>query len=148
MSHRLFVDAYKDGVKLTQGTDYSVKWSIFHNKITEAFLKCNNYASDNSTYLTVDEDNIPVNFSKKSCNFVKVEIKVINENSNLINAEQIIYAYYPIEFILINESEIRKILDISGGFAEVMYAFDGTNPIWDETSAFNFNLSEYFNIVW
>ena len=70
--------------------------------IIKSIFVCNDYASDNSTYLTVDEDNISVNFSKKSCNIVQVEIKVINENSSLVSAEQIIYVYYPIEFILIN----------------------------------------------
>ena len=150
---RIFPLVWRDGSLLTYNTDYSIEYSMFDSKVNEVCLAAAKQ-SDGSCLMSLST--AP---SASSCNIVQAKITVKDGNSSVASASQIIYAYYPIELTIVN-SDITFCPAFEGGFAEVMYAADGTNPSYDETSLFkiadsNFYETDYdnafldnFNITW
>ena len=129
-SPKLVANIYKDGAKISSG--YNVSWSMFDSTITKPFFGVNggtlNILGDWSD-ASLDEDKI-------HCSIVECAI-TIDELSET-NSKEVVYAYYPIEITrLVNSSLINKgIPTLDGGFEEVVYASDGTNPQYDNTNPF------------
>ena len=81
--------------------------------------------------------------------------------SDIYNTQTVIYAYYPIEYSiiqgLVEDLEIfPKYFNLRGGFNTVIYESDGTNPQYDNSQPFscNFNhnipevLNDYYILSW
>ena len=119
-------------------SEYTITYTMFDEKVTNPCFEVENVDSLNGVILNYKE-NIDIDMNLSYCNILQAEIKISNQIS-VTNAEEILYCYYPIDFIII-EGKTELIPSIDGGFYEVMYASDGTNPSWDETTPFNFNFN-------
>ena len=150
---RIFPLVYRDGSLLEYGTHYEIDYSMFDSKVNEPCLAAVKQ-SDGSCLM-----NFSTMPSASSCNIVQAKITVKDGNSSAASASQVIYAYYPIELTIIS-GDSTFVPTFEGGFAEVMYATDGTNPSYDETNLFSVtdvsfdstdydkNLLSNFNITW
>lgn len=149
---QIFPQVWRDSSLLEYNTHYDVEYSMFDEKVTEPCFEIRK-TDVGGCLLSLKEP--PV---EDSCNIVQAKITVNDGNSSVAQAEQIIYAYYPIELTIVNQ-ETKIIPSLDGGFSEVMYASDGTNPSYDETNNFILNddevvknevdsLEGYFNIIW
>ena len=134
-SPQLKVSVYKDGDKITSG--YNVSWGMFDFTTTSPCFGVNNGVIS----ATANWDNA----NSIYCSIVECKI-TITENSST-NSQEVIYAYYPIEITrLINNSLIGKVIPtLDGGFEEVVYASDGTNPQYDNTNPFECTNNIYHN---
>ena len=72
---------------------------------------------------------------KQYCNIVQAKITPRSQDTGAPVSKQTIYCYYPIEITIMkgvtairNEGDTLYIPSINGGFSEVLYASDGTNP--------------------
>lgn len=82
------------------------------------------------------------------CNVIQAEVKIGGSlgGESLVASDETIYAYYPVEIVWINSLPQQKdsidipqeivIPSLDGGFEEVIYASDGTNPQFDNTNPF------------
>ena len=150
-SPQLSVDVYKDGEKINSG--YTVSWSMF-DPLGDSFNANKTSFNINSStgILSIKEqwsnaDNIYTN--------IVVATITINSGSDSSHYETLL-VYYPIEITrLMNSSYEGKLIPtIDGGFSEVLYATDGTNPSYDNSSSFVFtnnvfeDASNHYNYVW
>ena len=145
-SPRIGVDVYKDGEKITSG--YSVSWSIFDSQATDPCFNINNGVLSIKSQWT--------NANSIFCNIVQCEIKVgeVNNTGDLTGYQEVIYAYYPIEITRIQKL-IGIVPSLDGGFEEVVYVSDGTNPQYDNTNDFyctddlyNNDEGDYYDYTW
>ena len=105
--------------------------------------------------LGIDDDNNSWSDSNKVL-FSIIEAKVEINDDSYTDSEEYIYAYYPIETIYIRNQNYLKNFEpnIIGGYDEVVYASDGTNPQYDSSSNFKFinkkddNFSDLYNYHW
>lgn len=139
------VKVYKDGVLITSG--YSVVWSIFDSSVTNPLFNINS----SSGVITAKG----TTWSDATSTIVEAKITVGNAGST--HAQEVLYAYYPIEITYLSNSAYASglIPNLDGGFDKVLYAADGTNPKYDNTNPFSYgsNLSEvdgssYFSYSW
>ena len=123
------VSVYKDGQLIQNFADRLVQWSIFDNRATNACFKF----EDGALVATKNWDTS----SDVFCNTVQAKIS-ISEGQSVTNADEFIYAYYPIEITYLNSATIANgiVPSLEGGFSSVLYAADGTNPKYD--TAFDF----------
>lgn len=137
---------YRDGERITSG--YNVAWNIFDTTQTNsAFSVANGVITKRVNDWT--------DTSAVYCSIVECVI-TITENSRT-NSQEVIYAYYPIEITrLLNSSMASKVIpNLDGGFEEVVYASDGTNPQYDNTNPFtcvdnlyNDDQGDYYDYTW
>ena len=100
---------------------------------------------------------------KQYCNIVQAKITPRSQDTGAPVSKQTVYCYYPIEITIMkgvtavrNEGDTLYIPSINGGFSEVLYASDGTNPSWDSSAPFvcgdsllvSNNFSKYFSLIW
>lgn len=137
--------------------DYTISYSMFDYKTTNPCFYLSNVetieenkiasygSAENGVVLSLAEE---PTLTGTYCNIVQAQITVDGQSS-VSNSDEIIYCYYPIE-LSIADFDTAVVPGIDGGFAEVMYASDGTNPSWDETSAFKCDKEgfENFSISW
>lgn len=128
----IYPKVYKDGVPLTIN-DYEIKCTMFNSEYNNP---CFIPVILGDKRIRLDRNNITPSIN--SCNILQVEIKVKIANDSILGREEIIYAYYPLELTICNFTP-DIVPSIDGGFAEVMYAPDGTNPAWDQTAPFTIN---------
>jgi len=153
---RIFTRVWRDSEELVYSRDFEVEYSMFDFKVCNPFLDVSNINDLGGVYL---RRNAEYDTERESINIVQAKIKVFKANESVSNSEEIIYAYYPIEFIY--TPYITKFIpSLDGGFAEVMYHSDGTSPEWDETAPFKINangfafndlegnLSDFFTTNW
>ena len=145
---------YKDGqlIENPEGV-YSVSWSILDYSNCNAFFTIdqNGRVSNNDYWYPgdVDDPNItgksyPIISSSDPCHIVKAEVTIFS-NATDTTYQQKLYAFYPIDMFVIRVGQDQEwsfddtefnLLDVCGGYDEVMYAPDGTNPQYDNTSDF------------
>lgn len=150
---RIFPQVYRDSTLLTYGTDYTVQYSMFDPSFTNPCFLVNigNIDAEGGVLLSLMTE---PSTEEISCNILQAKITVQGGNTSISNAAQDIYIYYPIELTITN-LDITIVPSIDGGFAEVMYASDGTNPAYDETAPFKLTNNqvldldeEYYTINW
>ena len=146
----IYPKVYKDGELLTCYNDYEVEYSMFDSSSSSGTAK---------PLLALEEDKISpemdnggicivdtaegVDLAPDHCTILQAKITVKAGNDSAVNAPQIIYAYYPIDIFVSSIPMPSQFLPyIKGGFSEVMYEADGTNPSYDETKEFEFGISE------
>ena len=150
---RIYPRVYFNG-ELTN--DFTVEFSMFDARITNACFKIANVDGAKGAQLELADGAFP-DTNHTYCNIVQAKItpQVNNGQNSVAQSNQILYCYYPIE-LTVTTFNTPVIPSVDGGFAEVMYASDGTNPSWDETAAFVCNddnmissdLSQFFDIRW
>ena len=150
---RIYPRVYFNG-ELTN--DFTVEFSMFDVKVTNACFKIANVDGAKGAQLELADGVFP-DTNHTYCNIVQAKItpQVNNGQNSVAQSNQILYCYYPIE-LTVTTFNTPVIPSVDGGFAEVMYASDGTNPSWDETAAFVCNddnmissdLSQFFDIRW
>lgn len=149
---RIYPRVYQNSELLTYEEDYTVRYSMFDNRVTNPCFNIQDVNSVGGVLFGVEQE---PDINETYVNILQAEITVKRGNSSVLNANEKIYAYYPIELTICNfDAEVIPSMD--GGFANVLFASDGTNPSWDETEDFicndgNFlgeDLSEYFEIEW
>ena len=150
---RIYPRVYYNGALLSIN-DYDIEYSMFDDKVTNPCFCV--YHVDGAKGVQLELTKLP-NLDETYCNILQAKItpKASVGQSSIANANQVIYCYYPIELTVTNYMT-SIIPSIDGGFAEVMYASDGTNPSWDETAPFTCNddsmidkdLSQFFSIQW
>ena len=149
---QIYSQVWRDGTVLEYDTHYDVEYSMFDDKITNPCFTVKKTEVGGCLLLL---KTVP---TEDNCNIVQAKITISDGNSSVAQAQQIIYAYYPIEVTIVNY-DTKLIPSMDGGFSEVIYASDGTNPSYDETDNFNINddtvistdidsAAEYFNITW
>lgn len=154
----LGLKVYRDS-DLLSADDYTVTWGMFDASTTTPCFQINN-----AGLLTL-KDGISITLNNDYCNIVRATVTVNESNGNysLANRKQMIYVYYPIEITLmsqINSSGVTIIPSMDGGFGEVIYRSDGTDPQYDSSSKlFTINdnsildselleFKDYFTISW
>ena len=150
---RIYPRVYFNG-ELTN--DFTVEFSMFDARVTNACFKIANVDGAKGAQLELADGVFP-DINHTYCNIVQAKItpQVNNGQNSVTQSNQILYCYYPIE-LTVTTFDTPIIPSVDGGFAEVMYASDGTNPSWDETAAFVCNdddmissdLSQFFDINW
>lgn len=148
---RIYPRVYFNGISIN---DFTVEYSMFDSSMTNPCFYIYNVDGVKGAQLELSK--VP-NLNETYCNIVQAKItpQVNNGQASISNSNQILYCYYPIELTVTNFAT-GIVPSVDGGFAEVMYASDGTNPSWDETSAFvcnddaliNGDLSDFFEIKW
>lgn len=160
LKRKIFAQVYENSELLQYKIDYDIEYSMFDEKYTKPFLQCSSTTADGGVYLQISNDTkrLPTNDTLENAypNVVQAKITVKNGNASVLGSKQVLYAYYPIELIVtalpagidIENNQIY-VPRLDGGFAEVMYASDGTNPSWDETKLFEFDIftNDYFSPV-
>ena len=150
---RIYPRVYFNG-ELTN--DFTVEFSMFDARVTNACFKIANVDGAKGAQLELADGVFP-DTNHTYCNIVQAKItpQINNGQNSVAQSNQILYCYYPIE-LTVTTFNTPVIPSVDGGFAEVMYASDGTNPSWDETAAFVCNddnmissdLSQFFDIRW
>ena len=126
-SPKFQVNVYKDGALINNG--YRVSWEIFDSTSTDICFNIN----QNGVLSTIKNWYTSTDIY---CNTIEAVVTITQ--SSLTNSQEILYVYYPIEITrLISAGMINKnIPQLDGGFEEVVYASDGTNPSYDNTNPF------------
>lgn len=176
-SKRIFTQVWRNGNLLTYQTQYTLEYSMYAAECTDPFFELvgtrdtygrivptmDSYGGVLIKVKTFGEEDLPITLSKRYCTIICVKVTVTEDNSTVSNSNKIIYAYYPIELTLVNNmedilEEVPLIPSLEGGFSEVEYRTDGTEPICDETSNFKIygtgpndepvDIEDYYNITW
>jgi hypothetical protein len=121
---------------------------MFDSKITNPCFELN----DNNKLVPIKDKKI--NLNEDYCNIVQAKIIINKDKSSIKEHQTILYAYYPVE-ISLSMQYLELTSAIDGGFSQVIYASDGTNPAWDSAEPFICNLNalsedirNYFQIDW
>ena len=142
---RLGLLVYKDGERITSG--YSFSWSIFDSISTNPCISVSGGTLSTTKSWT--------NAADIYCNTVQVQVTA-NEVSDT-NSQESIYVYYPIEITRLQDVNAADniIPNLEGGFEEVVFASDGTNPQYDNSNPFhcvdnlyNDDVEDYYDYAW
>lgn len=132
---KVSVKAFADGVELTSG--YTVEYSWFDSKETKPLLPLNSSTGViGATYNTQSEQDLYI---------VQATVKFDGDTTG----KSTIYVYYPIDVLYVSGTADSSMFNISldGGFSEVQYEPDGSNPSYDTTEYFE--LKNYIgNPMW
>lgn len=129
------IEVYKDGL-LQNSSTYTVSWEMF-DSIADSI-------NGSKTCLAIDASSgqlsISENWTDASViytNVIQAKVKITQSNTTY---DEELYAYYPIEVTRIDDNDYTNALvpTLEGGFTEVLYAADGTNPAYDNTTPFVF----------
>lgn len=128
---------YKDGEEYTDANSITTHWSIVDKK--EKYTCLDISKDDNDNYYlstTVEEwaDNIVYT------NIIQAEV-IISEKVGDQNYQTTLYVRYPIEITRIEKvipADLSNIVIpiVNGGYSEVIYATDGTNPKYNSNEIF------------
>ena len=173
--NKIYAKVYRNG-ELLLPTQFEVKWEMFDALVTKPIFNTTpsedgygGHASvilDRNSEEIVDiEDYTDLNNPKiYNINIVQATVRVTgHDNDSGLNKQEEVIAYYPLELTVVDSLNFditgnSIIPSMDGGFSEVMYASDGTNPQYDETNNFiinddklvkdNVHINDYFNITW
>lgn len=157
---KFIVDVYKDGVKYS--TNYTISWDIYDDfdgeKAATACFSIDNTGKLTKKYLKNEQGEVTSNFVKWNdkdtiyCSSIRCEVTIPDDSAT--NNSEIVRAYYPLEITRLKSRYItydyidskgahifgQKINSdfpsLIGGFEEVLYASDGTNPQYDSSAPF------------
>lgn len=133
---KVSVKAFADGVELTSG--YTVEYSWFDSRETKPLLPLNSSTGViGVTYNTQSEQDLYI---------VQATIKFDGDTTG----KSTIYVYYPIDVLYVSGTADSSMSNISldGGFSEVQYEPDGSNPSYDTTEYFELKGINSDNIDW
>lgn len=122
---RIYTKVWRDGELLTYSTHYKVEWSLFDSKILNPCFSISD-RGDGSASLTYTGGTPSIDTIYTTV--VQAKITVTDGQRSVANANEIVYAYYPIDFSITNCNSVNLLPSLEDGFSEVMYASDGTNP--------------------
>jgi hypothetical protein len=116
------VNVYKSG-EIFDPSKVRLQWGMFDTKTSKPCFEVNN-----GTLSVADNDNLPYD----SCNIVQATIEVEDDAEK----SEKLYAYFPINVIYLEDeisaSEISTLPFIANGYKEVLYAADGTSPMYSQ----------------
>ena len=116
------VNVYKSG-EIFDPSKVRLQWGMFDTKTSKPCFEI-----DNGTLSVADNDNLPYD----SCNIVQATIEVEDDAEK----SEKLYAYFPINVIYLEDeisaSEISTLPFIANGYKEVLYAADGTSPMYSQ----------------
>lgn len=116
------VNVYKSG-EIFDPSKVKLQWEMFDTKTSKPCFEVNN-----GTLSVADNDNLPYD----SCNIVQATIEVEDDAEK----SEKLYAYFPINVIYLEDeisaSEISTLPFIANGYKEVLYAADGTSPMYSQ----------------
>lgn len=125
---------YKNGKYIGNAASFgSVSWQVLE------------YSNENS-YVNFDIDSNG-RFSSRNnswvqnmypCNIVQATVEITAEDDNSI--KEVIIAYYPIDVIYINDSNVALLPDIQEGFSEVLYSSNLNNPQYNNNKPFEIKM--------
>lgn len=137
------VVVYKDGELYTEGLSYV--WSLFESSYNDSFdIVQDTLLQDIATLnINYQEDN-QTPFWNEDGQIIQCAIQIDNIDDESSTNKETIYAYYPLEVTKVRTKE-GLIPHLDGGYEEVIYASDGTNPQFDNSNAFYCTDSIYNN---
>lgn len=137
------VVVYKDGELYTEGLSYV--WSLFESSYNDSFDIVQDTLSQDIATLNINyqEDN-QTPFWNEDGQIIQCAIQIDNIDDESSTNKETIYAYYPLEVTKVRTKE-GLIPHLDGGYEEVIYASDGTNPQFDNSNAFYCTDSIYNN---
>lgn len=151
------VEFYTDGVLDSNRT---VEWSIIDDKVNYGNIlsPLKVVKSGGNTIIKLSENSewVDSNFIYSAVLQAKV-IKNDEKGSSLTNSNEAVYAYYPIETTYVEKIDYLKDMlpRLHGGYTQVIYSNDGTNPKFDTTNPFeidnvfnNVDISDLYNYRW
>lgn len=116
------VNVYKSG-EIFDPSKVKLQWEMFDTKTSKPCFEVNN-----GTLSVADNGNLPYD----SCNIVQATIEVEDDAEK----SEKLYAYFPINVIYLEDeisaSEISTLPFIANGYKEVLYAADGTSPMYSQ----------------
>ena len=128
---------YKDGEEYTDANSITTHWSVVDKK--EKYTCLDISKDDNDNYYlstTIEEwaDNIVYT------NIIQAEV-IISEKIGDQNYQTTLYVRYPVEITRIEKTVPADLSNIiipivNGGYSEVIYATDGTNPKYNSNEIF------------
>lgn len=165
------VDIYSNEIQLNntlETTYYTVDWSLFDAFESDPFFEIDNIKEgketvgklkerkDYSIWKHTDLSKPEEEDEKIRCNIIQATVRITGNTEEGDLAEEVLYAYYPIEMarVLPNAVEVEAdgkvimkgiIPSMEGGFEEILYASDGSNPDWQRGNDFHCVDSIYNN---
>lgn len=130
------ISVYRDGEKIQSFDTSKVEWAMFDENFTNPCFSVTNGVLNKLIDWTDSE--------QVYCNILQAKVNV-SEGQSEIEADEYIYAYYPIEISYLSAGAVWTEGDVTaaaaiptmqGGFYSVVYASDGTNPQFDSTYDF------------
>ena len=138
------VDLYCDGEKITA---QEVSWTIFDVEYVYDGIKTPVTISTNGV-LNLNGNNW-TDFSDNYCATIEAKCKGKKSgiDDSLTDSEEYVYAYYPIEMTYVRYYRYLEgiVPTLDGGYDQVIYASDGTNPQYDNSENFIITDSLYNN---
>lgn len=138
------VDLYCDGEKITA---QEVSWTIFDVGYVYDGIKTPVTISTNGV-LNLNGNNW-TDFSDNYCATIEAKCrgKKSGIDDSLTDSEEYVYAYYPIEMTYVRYYRYLEgiVPTLDGGYDQVIYASDGTNPQYDNSENFIITDSLYNN---
>ena len=125
------VKVYKNGARVDRG-QYNVSWSMFDSTHNNATFKM-----DSSTNTLIPDKNW-TDPNTYPINIIQATI-TIRESSDTTTGDEILYAYYPLDVIRLSDNQLF-VPDITGGFWNVLFESDGTNPKYNTNDLFKINI--------
>ena len=150
----LGVDTYADGEKITNST---IEWSLFDSSYTYDNIRCPFTVASNGGLKLKAATESYAQWADASQNFcatvqAKVRAKRISADDGQTASEEYVYAYYPIEMTRVEKYENLNGFypSLVGGFSQVVYASDGTNPQYDNSNNFEVagDVDGLYNYTW
>lgn len=149
---------YEDGELLNYGDNgYTVSYSIFDSRVTNPCFVVS--TAGNKANFDINPDTEKLALNGTYCNIIQAKVTITKSgNQSAAAATTVLYAYYPIELTITNiasYNNMKVLPTLNGGFSEVLYATDGTNPQYDSTYPFSCSesvledeIKEYYSITW
>lgn len=157
---------YEDGELLKfdpdpKKSDYKVSYKIFDENSTNPCFTVSTTEKGFANFTIKKTNNVEIvpKLTDTFCNIIQAEITITRSgNESAAAATTVLYAYYPIELTITNIASYNNMTvlpTLNGGFSEVLYTTDGTNPQYDSTYPFSCSesileneIKEYYSITW
>ena len=147
-SPKFKVEVYKNGKLIENNSEeensYEVNWEMYDSLCTNPFFEISEEG-----ILAISQN--WTNAEDVSVNIVKASVKVTENSDKATGLEEYVYGFYPIDIIRLDSAQ-KFIPEIIGGFNDVVYDSDGTNPHYNADDAFSINiidgLNNYFTCDW
>lgn len=142
-----------------------IEWNVFdkdykYDDIVSPIVINTN--KDNQTgiiSITDDEETKFWDGVKNYCATIEAKVTATKDTSDesVTDSQEYVYAYYPIEMTYVAKKEYFSSIvpNIEGGFSQVLYASDGTNPMYNNNKVFNVvnnpdivSLPEFYEFDW
>lgn len=129
---------YKDGEEYNSPTDMAISWSIVDDKDKYTCFEIKE-DEDKQEYLSpsiekweiYDDSTEKINYT----NIIQAEVE-ITEKIGAQEYKTTLYVRYPIEITYVEKELPQFIPLVDGGYSEVTYATDGTNPQYNSNEPF------------